>query len=154
MIKDEFDHFVGRKVTDYGCRLVKKIVVPDDPDAIADALSKLKSLGCDLILTTGGLSVDPDDVTRIGVRRAGGRRAVYGSPVLPGAMFLYAEIGDTPVLGLPACVYYHPTTVFDLVLPRVLAGEVITRRDLADLGHGGLCLDCDACRFPDCPFGR
>jgi hypothetical protein len=154
MIKDEFDRFVGQKVIAYGSLMVDKILTPDDAGAIAEALHALKAQDCDLILTTGGLSVDPDDVTRLGVRRAGGRKMVYGSPVLPGAMFLYAELGGTVVLGLPACVYYHPTTIFDLVLPRVLAGESVTRRLLADMGHGGLCLDCESCRFPDCHFGR
>ena len=154
LIKDEFDRFVGRKVVEYGSLMAKKILAPDDADAIAEALLRLRAAGCDLILTTGGLSVDPDDVTRLGVRRAGGRKMVYGSPVLPGAMFLYAELDGVPVLGLPACVYYHPTTIFDLVLPYVLAGERITRRLLAAMGHGGLCLTCDDCRFPDCHFGR
>jgi hypothetical protein len=69
-------------------------------------------------------------------------------------MFLYGRIGEVPVLGLPACVIYHDVTVFDLMLPRVLAGDRITREDLAGLAHGGLCLDCETCHFPACPFGK
>jgi hypothetical protein len=154
LIKDEFDRYVREKVKAYGCRWVKKLVVTDDPSAIADAITELKRLGCELILTTGGLSVDPDDVTRKGVQRAGAKILVYGTPILPGAMFLYARLNGTRILGLPACVYYHPTTIYDLMLPRVLAGEEITRSDVAAMGHGGLCLNCERCQYPVCPFGK
>ncbi len=154
LVKDEFDRYVAQKVTDYGCEFVKKIVVPDDVRAISQAILELDTLGCDLILTTGGLSVDPDDVTRKGIRKAGARVISYGSPVLPGAMFLYARLGEKPILGLPACVYHSPTTAYDLILPRVLAGEEITRNIVAEMGHGGLCLNCEVCRYPVCPFGK
>ncbi len=154
LVKDEFDQYVAQKVIDYGCEFVKKIVVPDDVVAISRAILELDTLGCDLILTTGGLSVDPDDVTRKGIRKAGARVISYGSPVLPGAMFLYARLGDKPILGLPACVYHSPTTAYDLILPRVLAGEEITRNTVAEMGHGGLCLNCEVCRYPVCPFGK
>lgn len=114
----------------------------------------LKKLGCELILTTGGLSVDPDDVTKTGISKTGAKIVAYGSPILPGAMFLYALLENTTILGLPACVFYHPTTIYDLILPRVLAGEQITINEIADMGHGGLCMDCDTCRFSDCSFGK
>lgn len=100
------------------------------------------------------MSVDPDDVTRVAIVRGGAEDMVYGTPVLPGAMFLYGHFGDTPVLGLPACILYYHATVLDLLLPRVLAGERITRRDLAAMAHGGLCLNCEQCRYPVCPFGK
>jgi molybdenum cofactor synthesis domain-containing protein len=154
LIKDAFDQYVGQKVIDYGCEFVKKIVVPDDARAIATAVLELKALGCELIITTGGLSVDPDDVTRKGIRKAGAKIIAYGSPILPGAMFLYALLDGKPILGLPACVYYAPTTAYDLMLPRVLAGETITRDVVADTGHGGMCLNCEVCRYPVCPFGK
>ncbi|UCF95472.1 MAG: molybdopterin-binding protein [Desulfobacterales bacterium] len=154
LIKDEFDKYVGRKVRRYGSRIVKKIQVPDDTAQIARAVTDLINLRCELIITTGGLSVDPDDVTRQGVRQVGADIIVYGAPILPGAMFLYARHQGTPILGLPACVYYHPSTIFDLVLPRVLAGDEITRNDIAALGQGGLCLNCEKCQFPVCPFGK
>ena len=154
LIQDEFDKYVGQKVIEYGCRVVKKKLVPDKPEAIATAIGELKDLGCDLIVTTGGLSVDPDDVTRQGVKKIGARVIAYGAPVLPGAMFLYAQLNDTPILGLPACVYYHSSTIFDLMFPRVLAEDEITRDEIAEMGHGGLCLNCDRCRFPVCPFGK
>ena len=154
LIKDEFDRYVGEKVISYGCEIVKKFVVPDDPQAISRAILELKGLGCELILTTGGLSVDPDDVTRKGIRKAGAKIISYGSPILPGAMFVYALLDGQPILGLPACVYYSPATAYDLILPRVLAGEKITKSVVAEIGHGGLCLHCDSCRYPVCPFGK
>jgi molybdopterin biosynthesis enzyme len=154
LIKDEFDRFVGRKVRNYGSEIVKKILVPDDPTQIADAMLEHHQAGCDLILTTGGLSVDPDDVTRLGVKKAGAKIVAYGAPILPGAMFMYALLGETQILGLPACVYYHSSTIFDLTLPRVLAGEAITKNSIAEMGHGGLCMNCDKCQFPVCPFGK
>jgi hypothetical protein len=154
LIEDGFDQYVGNKIRSFGSEVVKKILTPDDPKAIAGAIGELKDLGCELILTTGGLSVDPDDVTRKGVKQAGAKITIYGTPILPGAMFLYALLDNTPILGLPACVYYHPTTIFDLTLPRILAGDEITKTEVAAMGHGGLCLNCEACRFPVCPFGK
>jgi hypothetical protein len=154
LVPDGFDRHVGEKIARFGSKVVKKVLVPDDPARIAGAVRDLASSGCELIVTTGGLSVDPDDVTRKGVIRAGARVIAYGSPVLPGAMFLFAEINETPILGLPACVYYHPATIFDLILPRILAGDPIARSEIAAMGHGGLCLNCETCRFPVCPFGK
>jgi hypothetical protein len=153
-VPDGFDRHVGEKIARFGSKVVRKILAPDDPGRIAGAIAELVASGCELIVTTGGLSVDPDDVTRQGVLRAGARLVVYGSPVLPGAMFLYARLGETPILGLPACVYYHPSTLFDLILPRILAGDPVARSEIAAMGHGGLCLGCETCRFPVCPFGR
>jgi hypothetical protein len=100
------------------------------------------------------MSVDPDDVTRHGIRLAGADEIHYGAAVLPGAMLLAAYIGDTPILGVPACGLHHRATALDLVLPRVLAGERIGKAQLAFLGHGGLCRQCPACSFPDCAFGK
>jgi molybdenum cofactor synthesis domain-containing protein len=154
LIPDGFDQQVRERIKSYGCDVAKKILVPDDVQEIAGAIRELKNDGFDLILTTGGLSVDPDDVTKEGVKRAGARIIVYGTPILPGAMFLYALLENTPILGLPACVYYHHVTILDLTLPRVLAGEQITRDDVAELGHGGLCMNCEECRYPICPFGK
>lgn len=154
LIKDEFDKYVGSKINRFGSTILKKILVPDDPEHIADAIRQLIALGSDMVVTTGGLSVDPDDVTRIGIQRAGAKIMFYGSPILPGAMFLYAYLDTVPIMGLPACVYYHTTTVFDVMLPRVLAGDSITKNDIAALGHGGLCMNCKECRYPVCPFGK
>jgi hypothetical protein len=154
LIEDEFDKYVGQKAIGYGCEFVKKILAPDDPEAIARAIHDLKDAGCELILSTGGLSVDPDDVTKAGVRKSGAQVISYGSPVLPGAMSLYADLDGTVILGLPACVYFHLTTFFDLILPKILINETITADTIAEMGHGGLCMNCEPCRFPACGFGR
>ncbi|MBU0465336.1 MAG: molybdopterin-binding protein [Proteobacteria bacterium] len=154
LITDDFNPSVGRKISQAGCTLIKKILVPDDVNAISNAVLELKNLGCELIITTGGLSVDPDDVTRQGVITAGADVTFYGSPVLPGAMLMISQLDDIPVISLPACVFYYKQTVFDLVLPRVLAGEKITKDDIAAMGHGGLCMNCQVCHYPVCSFGR
>ena len=154
LIKDGFDEFVGSKVEMYGSDLIKKIIVPDDVDAIARAVGQLLKLGCELILTTGGLSVDPDDVTPSGVRKSGAEIINYGSPVFPGAMVLYAKHGEVTILGLPACVYYAKTTILDVLLPRILANEEIVKDTFALMGHGGLCWECPTCKFPNCSFGN
>jgi molybdenum cofactor synthesis domain-containing protein len=152
--KDRFDDRVGKKINKFGSRVVKKEVVPDDAHQISQALLKLHNNSADLILVTGGLSVDPDDVTRSGIRKAGTRIIFYGTPVLPGAMFLYGMLGEKPVLGLPACVFYHSATLFDILFPRILAGQVLTRKEISLLGHGGFCQNCHPCHFPNCPFGK
>ncbi len=154
LITDDFGPSVGKKIIDAGCTLIKKILVPDDVKAISNAILELKSRGCQLIITTGGLSVDPDDVTRLGVISAGAEVLFYGSPVLPGAMLMISHLDKTPVISLPACVFYYKHTVFDLVLPRVLAGEKITKDEIAAMGHGGLCMNCEVCHYPVCSFGR
>ena len=154
LIPDGFDEFVGVKIRHGGSEIIKKTLVPDDPKAIADAIRASVAIGSDLILTTGGLSVDPDDATRNGIQEAGADIILYGAPILPGAMFLYALLDGVPILGLPACVYYHPTTVFDLVLPRILTGDAITPDEISGMGHGGLCMSCEVCQYPICPFGK
>ena len=98
--------------------------------------------------------VDRADPLHVAQAEAGAEDIVYGTPVLPGAMFLYGRFGNIPVLGLPACVLYYKTTVLDLILPRVLAGDKISREDLGEMAHGGLCLNCEHCRYPVCPFGK
>jgi hypothetical protein len=153
-IKDGFDERVGKKIIDFGSHVVKKLVVPDETDQISRALFDLQADSIDLILVTGGLSVDPDDVTRAGVKKAGAKILFYGTPVLPGAMFLYGMLGGTPVLGLPACVFHHNATLFDMIFPRILAGESPSRKEVRLLGHGGFCQNCDPCSFPVCPFGK
>ena len=130
------------------------IFTPDNQDKIVQAIKDHQAGGCDLLLLSGGMSVDPDDVTRKAIRRAGAVDFSYGAAVLPGAMFLTAYIGNTPLLGIPACGLHHKTTVLDLVLPRILAGEKIRKKELSFMGHGGLCKDCQECVYPHCPFGK
>jgi molybdenum cofactor synthesis domain-containing protein len=153
-IKDGFEPIVNKKVKHYGSKIIKNIVLPDDSRRIADSIKELITEGVDIILCTGGMSVDPDDVTPSAVKKSGAEIISYGAPVLPGAMFLMAYKNNIPIMGLPGCVLYSPSTVFDLILPRVLTGEIIIKEDIASYGHGGLCLECEKCRYPDCPFGK
>lgn len=169
-IKDAFAPIITKKIEEFGGEMVGVYYAPDDKAFIVDRLRELLNAGADLLITTGGMSVDPDDVTRFAISELGATDISYGSAVLPGAMFLvaYVEQGPkrgtldpaprtfypVPILGIPACGMYHKTTIFDLILPRVLAGERIGRRELAALGHGGLCMNCDVCRYPVCPFGK
>jgi len=187
-IPDAFGPIVKSKIEAVGGEVAAVYFAPDDASFIEDRLRELIDAGCDLLITTGGMSVDPDDVTRFAIRNLGAADITYGSAVLPGAMFLVAyvekgirdlDLGNSkqaphdsqgqrpnrqspianphtpiPVLGIPACGMYHKTTIFDLMLPRVLSGERIGRKELAELGHGGLCMNCEVCRYPVCPFGK
>lgn len=160
-IKDAFAPVITKKIEAYDGEIIGIYYAPDNVDFIEARLRELIHTGADLLITTGGMSVDPDDVTRFAIRKLGAVDIAYGSSVLPGAMFLAAYLQPSvyslqpiPILGIPACGMYHKTTVFDLVLPRMLTGEKIGRYELAELGHGGLCLNCNECRYPVCPFGK
>lgn len=153
-IKDAFEPVLRKKLATMGSAVKEVRFAPDDIDQIAAAISACLDNGADLIITSGGMSVDPDDVTRLGIARAGATDIVYGTPVLPGAMFLVGSIGPVPVLGLPACGMFHKITIFDLILPRILAGHQVTRASIAAMGHGGLCRNCKNCLYPICPFGK
>lgn len=153
-IQDRFEEVLREKLRNLGSEIVRVELAPDDPALIAAAIGRCLETGADLIVTSGGMSVDPDDVTRAGILAAGANDATYGSPVLPGAMFFSGRLGNVPVLGVPACGMFHRITVLDVVLPRILTGEKIGRRELAALGHGGLCRNCPTCRYPACSFCR
>jgi len=154
LVEDKFEPVVSAKVAGLGSRVIKTIKSPDDAGAISLAMKELVDAKCDLIITTAGLSVDPDDVTRKGLRDAGVMGIQYGMPVLPGAMTLLGHLGLIQILGVPACALFHKTTSLDLLLPRLLADVQITRSDLAEFGEGGLCRECKTCTFPKCSFGR
>jgi hypothetical protein len=154
LIEDCFAPILTEKVTRFGSTVSGIDFVPDSARAIAQAIKSLIVRGSSLLLLTGGMSIDPDDVTRHGIRLAGVDEIHYGSAVLPGAMFLVAYLNGVPILGVPACALHHRITVLDLVLPRVLAGERIGKAELAFLGHGGLCQDCPECQYPHCSFGK
>ena len=154
LIDDKFAPIIRNKLQDFDCPVVGISFAPDDRKQIASEIRKYLDNGAEMIVVAGGMSVDPDDITRVAIADAGAEDVVYGTPVLPGAMFLYGRFGNVPVLGLPACVLFFRATVLDLVLPRVLVGEQITREDLAAMAHGGMCLECETCRYPRCPFGK
>lgn len=158
-IKDTFTPVIEEKLAEYDIEIGGHEICNDDPQMIENAIRSLLADGCNMIVCTGGMSVDPDDRTPYAIRQVTGEIVSYGAPVLPGAMFLlayYREEGKevNPVLGLPGCVMYSKRTIFDLVLPRLTVGEILTAEDLNTLGEGGLCLNCPECTFPNCGFGK
>ena len=154
LIQDRFAPILTEKVTALGSKVTALDFAPDDAEVINQIIRSQLDKGCDLLLLSGGMSVDPDDVTRHGIRLAGASEIHYGAAALPGSMFLVAYLGEVPLLGVPACGLYHRITVLDLVLPRILAGEKIGKAELAFLGHGGLCRDCSECTYPKCHFAK
>jgi molybdenum cofactor synthesis domain-containing protein len=153
-IADTFGPVLHGKFAELNCPVVGQVFVSDDPALTARAIRKFVDDGAELVAVTGGMSVDPDDRTPAAIRDTGARVVTYGAPVFPGAMFLLAYIGTVPVIGLPGCVMYHRTSIFDLIVPRILADEVLTRAELTGLGHGGFCSGCDKCTYPHCGFGK
>ena len=157
-IKDTFGPVVAEKVKEFGADVIGQTIVNDDMEKITKAVEEFIEQGADMVLCTGGMSVDPDDKTPGAIKNTGARIVSYGAPVLPGAMMLlayYEKDGrELPIVGLPGCVMYAKRTVFDLVLPRLMADDMVTSDDLAGLGLGGLCLSCDICTLPNCGFGK
>lgn len=167
-IQDTFTPVIEEKLAEYDTEIVGHELSDDDHGRITACIQRLAEQGADLILCTGGMSVDPDDRTPLAIKNTGAEIVTYGAPVLPGAMFLlaYLEMGQDreeegkedgraiPVMGLPGCVMYAKRTIFDLVLPRVMAGERLSAEDISVLGEGGLCLSCPVCTFPNCGFGK
>jgi molybdopterin biosynthesis enzyme len=154
-IEDKFTPVVERKLAAFGVSMTEHLTVGDGVENIAAAIGRLRESDVDMILCTGGMSVDPDDNTPGAIRASGARIVTYGAPVLPGAMFLLGYFDDgRPVMGLPGCVMYAGATIFDLALPRILAGVEMTKRDFTAMGEGGLCLGCKPCTYPNCGFGK
>lgn len=154
-IKDTFTPVVMEKLKQYGIETVAHRISDDQIDNIEKAILAVREQGVDLVLCTGGMSVDPDDMTPAAIKRSGAQIITYGAPVLPGAMFLLGYYGDgVPVMGLPGCVMYAKATIFDIILPRVAAGVRVARKDITSLGNGGLCLNCAVCHYPSCGFGK
>lgn len=153
-IKDGFAAVLQQKAVFFGLDEPVVLYAEDDADVIAARIGVLLSRQCNLIVVTGGMSVDPDDVTPLGIKKAGAAIVKYGAPVLPGAMFLLGYHGSATVIGLPACAMYHSTTILDILLPRIMIGEKVASQDIVHLGHGGLCRRCEKCFFPSCSFGK
>lgn len=158
-IEDKFGPIIRQKMQNYGCEVLGQTFVPDDKEQIKAAIKTWLEAGAEMIFCTGGMSVDPDDMTPSAIKEIGGEVVTYGTPVLPGAMFLlsYYQCEDgreIPIMGLPGCVMHSKTTVFDLILPRILAGEHLTLKDIVVFGHGGLCVQCNECHYPVCHFGK
>ena len=154
-IPDSFTSVVERKLADFGIRMTEHVLVEDGLENVRAAIERMKQTPVDMILCTGGMSVDPDDSTPGAIKASGADIVTYGAPVLPGAMFLLGYYADgRPIMGLPGCVMYAKATIFDLVLPRIAAGVRLKKRDFTAFGEGGLCLGCDSCTYPHCGFGR
>lgn len=153
-IVDKFGPVIVSKVEKFGCEVIGQIICSDDKEMIKKAISDFIEEGAELICCTGGMSVDPDDVTPTAIKESGADIVTYGSPILPGAMFLLAYHNEVPIMGIPGCAMYNSTTVFDVILPRVLVNEKLTKRDIAEYGHGGLCMNCKVCTYPACNFAK
>lgn len=153
-IEDKFGDVIREKFAELDSYVFKQVFSRDDSDMIAQCILDLIEEGADIVTVTGGMSVDPDDVTPEGIRKTGAKFVSYGAPTLPGAMFLLSYLGDIPVLGLPGCIMYSRRTVFDLVVPKLMVGERLTPKDISKLGHGGLCSTCPDCHYPNCGFGK
>jgi len=154
-IKDTFTPVIAEKLSEFGCNIAQHVILDDNNEKISQAIREMLNSGMDIVICTGGMSVDPDDKTPLAIKKSGAKIVSYGAPVLPGAMFLLAYMDDgRPVLGLPGCVMYSKRTIFDLVLPSIIADVPITAEQLSKFGHGGLCLNCSQCHFPNCSFGK
>jgi formylmethanofuran dehydrogenase subunit E len=173
LVEDRFIPIVSAKVEQYGCSVIKTVIAPDDPALLRRGIAEIRAAGADLLITTGGMSVDPDDVTRTALIEEGIQDMMYGAPVLPGTMSLVGCIpapgsggpeprpgdgaanpaqGAMQVMGIPACALYYKTTFFDALLPRVLAGRKFVRADMASFAEGGFCRHCETCAWPKCGF--
>ena len=154
-IQDTFTPVITEKMAEYGCGMIAHKILDDNHEKITAAIKNMLDNGAEIVFCTGGMSVDPDDTTPLAIKNAAAQVVSYGAPVLPGSMFMLAYTSDSkPVCGLPGCVMYEKRTVFDLVLPFLLADVPVTAEWLAGLGNGGLCLHCPECRFPNCTFGK
>lgn len=153
-IKDKFGPVIRKKFSNLGSEVMGQTLTSDDPAMTRDAIMAFIAGGAEMVVVTGGMSVDPDDQTPTAIRLTGADVITYGSPTFPGVMFMVADLNGVPILGLPGCVMYYRASVFDLIVPRLLAGEKITREDIVSLGHGGFCATCEVCRYPICPFGK
>lgn len=153
-IKDKFEPVVRAKMKQYPAEILGITICDDDLDMIVNAAKAHLEKGADFLIFTGGMSVDPDDLTPTAVRQLGAEIVTHGVPAQPGNMTLVAYLGDVPILGVPGAAIKTPTTIFDVLLPQIFAGDRITKEELLGLGDGGLCQMCKACHWPNCTFGR
>lgn len=161
-IQDTFTPVIREKLAEFDTEVIAHVIWNDDAQKVTASILEMVEMGADIVICTGGMSVDPDDKTPLAIKNTGARIVSYGAPVLPGAMFLLAYMQTDPgrhknnvvIMGLPGCVMYARRTIFDLVLPRVMADDPVSAEELAGLGEGGLCLNCPVCTFPNCGFGK
>ncbi|MDY6065752.1 MAG: molybdopterin-binding protein [Finegoldia sp.] len=153
-IEDRFGPVLREKMKNYDVEVVKQQIVDDDLGHIEKAIGEELERGSDIILASGGMSVDPDDMTPKAIKNLGAEVVTYGSPVLPGAMFMLAYKDNTAIVGLPGCVMFNAITVFDIILPYIVAGLRVEKDLFNRLGYGGLCMGCEVCHYPNCQFGK
>lgn len=153
-IKDKFEPVVRRKMESYPAEILGVTICDDDLDMIINSAKAYLAKGADFLIFTGGMSVDPDDLTPTAIRRLGAQVVSHGVPSQPGNMTLVAYLSDVAILGVPGAAISLPTTIFDVLLPQIFTGDKLTKDDLIRLGDGGLCQLCRACHFPNCTFGR
>ncbi len=153
-IQDAFGPILHEKFQEYEATMLGQKFTSDDVQMTCEAIHFFKEQGADIIAVTGGMSVDPDDRTPKAIAQSGVKITTYGASVFPGAMFLHGMLEGTHILGLPGCVMYHRASIFELLLPRILAGIEITRKDIMDMGYGGFCASCPTCTYPRCAFGK
>ena len=153
-IKDKFGPVVRKKFSELNSKIISQTFVSDEPEMTRNAILNCIDEGAEMVVLTGGMSVDPDDQTPTSIRATGAEIITYGSPTFPGVMFMLAYLNGVPIVGLPGCVMYHRASVFDLIVPRIVAGERPTRKDFIALGHGGFCAGCEKCSYPLCSFGK
>lgn len=153
-IEDKFGPVLNTKMQYFGADILGQVYCPDDITSIEEAIYSFQEKKADLIVLTGGMSVDPDDLTPGAIKNTGAKVVTYGAPVQPGNMFMLAYLNNTAVMGVPGAAIYFKTTILDIVLPRIFAGETLTKNDFVEMGEGGFCLNCEVCRYPNCYFGR
>ena len=153
-IRDKFEPVVRAKMKQYPAQILGVTICDDDLNMITSEAKKFLDRGADFLIFTGGMSVDPDDLTPTAIRTLGADIVTHGVPSQPGNMTLVAYLGETAILGVPGAAISLPTTIFDVLLPQIFAGDRITKADLIRLGDGGLCQLCKSCHFPNCTFGR
>ncbi len=153
-IQDKFEPVARKKLAPFGVEVISCVICNDELEMLTGELEKLRDMGVDLILMSGGMSVDPDDLTPTAVRTVGAEVISHGVPSQPGNMLLVAYLGEIPIFGVPGAAISLPTTTFDVLLPQAVAGVKITKTDLVNLGDGGFCQNCKACHWPNCTFGR
>ena len=137
IIKDKSKEALLKKYKKYELNDMEQVFSPDDKNTIKKYIKKFENEK-DIIMCTGGMSIDPDDVTPSAIKESNWEIVTYGTPVLPGAMFMLAYKGEKVLIGLPGGVVFSEKTVFDVLLPRILANDRITKQEIIEMGHGGL----------------
>lgn len=152
--EDLIGPILTKKIIESGSNVTYHTIISDSVNIIVDAIKLALHNNIHMLIITGGMSVDPDDVTAKAIEMVSDKIITYGAPVTPGAVFMLAYIGNIPILGLPGCIMYYKTTIFDIIYPRLQTGEILDRAEIIKLAHGGMCVECIDCRYPNCAFGK